>query len=159
MSTSAEFASPKFTDRLGREWQVEVSVDLLPSLADLGLNFKPDADHTEFASRMLIDPLLAGEVLWIFCAAQAKDRGIDHHGFASGLNADAICAGTDAFAFAIAKFGLLRSLRSQREIEYEKLVTDLNAVRAKCGLPPLNPDGTRPTLASSPTTWRMPASV
>lgn len=124
---------PLFKDRFGREWSIEVSLDLLPALADAGL----DLLHSKVDPRDAIQALLngnamsVGRLLWVFCSAQAQAAGIDFQGFAKGLNAAALNEGTDAVGFAIAAFVAVRAMRSASDVELENIGVELADLKKK----------------------------
>lgn len=133
--------APQFKDRFAREWPIEVTVALLPALADAGLDLaKADAVNPAgmVAGIMTADAWQAGRILWILCSAQAAERNIDHYGFAKGLNADALCSGSDAVVLAVSEYLLRLTIKRQLEKEEIRRITpELNKVRASMGLPPL----------------------
>lgn len=97
---------PKFTDKKGREWDVEVTNDMLPELRACGLDLSKFAQEDQAKPlaasllKTLIDPETLGQVLWIFCGEQVEALGLDERAFARGMNADALCAATDAVLLA-----------------------------------------------------------
>lgn len=97
---------PKFTDKKGREWEVEVTNDMIPELRSAGLDlsqFTREDQAKDLAAsllRTLIDPERLGQVLSIFCDEQIQALNLTERDFARGMNADALCAATDAVLFA-----------------------------------------------------------
>ena len=96
----------KFTDKKGREWEVDITLAMVPELRPCGLDlamFSKEEEANKLASSLLdalTDPERLGKVLWTICGEQSDSRGLDEKAFARGMNADALCAATDAVIFA-----------------------------------------------------------
>lgn len=95
----------KFTDAEGREWDLRITLGLLPRLRAAGLNLSLAAkDPDEF--KALDDPETLGRVLWTFCESQAAARGVDHESFAAGFDGPAVHAFYGALEVALVDFTL-----------------------------------------------------
>lgn len=95
-----------FTDKLGREWSLELSIGLIESikrdaLADIDtLLTKPE----EFGKLLLLQPKKLAEILWVICLDQAVERGISPEDFGKLLNRATIDSATNGFIEAILDF-------------------------------------------------------
>jgi hypothetical protein len=98
-----------FKDRLGRMWTVELHAGMLPAIKAAGLDLgaflgeesREQADKLATAlMRTLLNPETLGQILWVACEEQADAAGVDPQAFASGMNADALLAATDAVIYA-----------------------------------------------------------
>lgn len=97
----------KFTDRLNREWSVELDNSMLPDLKAAGFDLskfpRDESGAAAFAADLtgvLLDPERLGRILWTVCEEQCAARGIDERAFARGFNADALVQAADAVLLA-----------------------------------------------------------
>ncbi len=94
---------PKFTDGLGREWSIEISLGLHKRVkADVGFDLFEAEDHAGLS----IDPVRIGEVLYSILEPQILELGIDPDGFADGFDADTLHDSATCLNEALASFFL-----------------------------------------------------
>lgn len=111
----------KFRDAEGREWELRITVGLLPKLREVGLNA---ARATEAFETVLKegDPEKIGQWLWALCEEQAAKIGLAPESFAAGMDGPALFAAADAIAEALTDF-------SQRPTVAAKFKAKLSAVK------------------------------
>lgn len=117
---------PSFTDALGREWTIEITLVEIKQLRmvlnlDLLSVFEKDS---QLLNRLANDPILLVDALSVVLSDAIKSRGLDDTAFARGLIGDGLQAAVDCFVEAIAVFsrphqrGLIRSLwERNRQLE------------------------------------------
>lgn len=92
-----------FTDGKKRTWAIAVDLTTLRRVRDeLNLNLV-EIFSGDLLDRLAGDPLLLGELLWLLCAKQAAERGIEPEQFGE-LAGDAIEDATRALEVALADF-------------------------------------------------------
>jgi len=105
----------------GREWHVTVDGPKIRQVrAELG-GFDLGARDASQFGRLIDDPLLAAEVLWVLCRKQAAELGVSQEQFDAMLGGDAGEAAAVALLDAVIDFfpsrqrGLLKNLLSQQQ--------------------------------------------
>ena len=93
----------KFKDRLGREWQFDVTVADLKLLAAVGIQFKGfDVKHETIPAALFSDPAKMMEVFMIL--AHFDEAVMTPEDFAKGFDTDATQRGIAAAIEALASF-------------------------------------------------------
>ena len=115
----------KFSDAKDREWIVDVTVGTIKKVRkalDIDLADPSGAD----VNRMVDDPVLLVDTLWLLCEDQAKEKKITDEDFGRGLVGDPIELATTALLDAVADFfpGPKRSL-------LRKATEKMTAIRRK----------------------------
>lgn len=95
---------PKFVDCEKREWELRLTLGLLPKLRDAGFDIKSKPAEPGGIGSLADDPERFGRVLFTLCEAQAKEKGISPEQFADGFDGEAIYAATVALWDAIVRF-------------------------------------------------------
>ena len=92
---------PKFTDAMGREWTIEVTLGLRKRVkSDVDFDLFEAQDHAELS----MDPARVGEVLYTILEPQILKLGIEPTEFADGFNADTLHSAATALNEALASF-------------------------------------------------------
>lgn len=92
-----------FKDNKKQDWIVKVNVGTYRALKnDLDLDLM--AFDTAMNDRIMDDPSLICDILFICCEDQAKARNISDIQFAEGLNGDSLRDGVNAFLEGIVNF-------------------------------------------------------
>ena len=95
---------PKFKDMEGREWMVNLNVTVLKRIRS-DLDFDPlDIDGGKALEKMMFDPVLLCNVLFLVCEKQAIDKGVTDEQFGESLGGDSIDDATKAYCEALADF-------------------------------------------------------
>lgn len=159
-----------FTDNQNRQWPVEVNVTAVKRLRDrlgvdlLDLGGDGDAPEHRLLIRLIADPVLLVDVLFVVCEDAAIERGVGDEDFGRAMAGDAIDAATRALLEEIADFTPSPRERARatkviqttwRAIEVADDVLDakvdsaieagLQKVRAACG----EPSGSSPAPSGS----------
>lgn len=93
-----------FKDNTGREWSVPVTVGTVKLVRDkLQLDILDIENGTVF-KKLVSDPILLCDVIFVLCGEQAKERGVSDEEFGRAMAGDAIEQATDAFLEALADF-------------------------------------------------------
>lgn len=96
---------PKFTDKTGRTWNVELDVYTVGRLrSDCGVDLKKGGTAEALGDLIFGDPEKTGQVLWTICEEQAGKISVSPEQFAKAMNGPAIQAATDALMEAIIDF-------------------------------------------------------
>lgn len=105
-----------FTDNKGRQWTIPVNVGTAKRVLDgRGVNlFEIFADDN--AVKLLGNPMLLVDVLYLLVQDQAKDKGVSDVDFGASLTGDAIEHASDALLEAIANFSPTRRAELQRKM-------------------------------------------
>lgn len=117
----------KFTDDLGREWRVAITVGDLRALRELGAH--PDEllkDELKGLAALVGDPERLVGVLYALAHEQAERAGLAPEAFAAGFGGRACEAGADALIGALADFS-----RGQRRAALTELAAKMKAVEAR----------------------------
>lgn len=96
----------KFTDTAGREWKVEVNVGAVKRVRSL-LNIDLldlAADKGDLIKRLINDPVLLCNTIYVVCRPQAEERGITDEQFGEAMAGDAIEHATTALLEEIVGF-------------------------------------------------------
>lgn len=84
-----------FVDAAGRTWTVIVNVNAVKRVRDL---LKEDLlDVGTILPRLLLDPILLCDVLYVICKPQADKMGVSDEEFASAMAGDVIAQAKSAF--------------------------------------------------------------
>ena len=95
---------PKFTDADGREWRVDVTLEEIKQVrADLEIDLL-DVGSKELFARLVNDPVLIVDVLYVVLRKEADARSLDAVGFARGLRGDAVDDASRALLEALVAF-------------------------------------------------------
>jgi hypothetical protein len=96
---------PKFVDKLGREWLLEITLGDLPALTELGLDVEAVFDDARAASAAGKVEVL-GRALWHLCEGQAGDRQVTPEQFARAITGPVRWAAAAALEAAVLDFTL-----------------------------------------------------
>ncbi len=100
-----------FTDRTGRDWPVDVNIDLVRRLRRAV--DKLDLMNPSDVGRMMKDPALMLGVLWQAVEPVADRRGVDYIGFDNAIADDAtLTAAIESLLESLASFSLARGNRA-----------------------------------------------
>lgn len=96
----------KFTDALGREWEIALTGAVVKRIA---LATKRDLsaianDERALPQLIFLDPMGVAEVIWAVVARKAEAGGVDEMSFLEGLDADANERAATALVEAILDF-------------------------------------------------------
>lgn len=94
---------PKFTDKAGRPWELEISIGDVPKLRELGLDVETVFDDPQNAPTVGRVEVL-GRCLWHLCAGQAKAAGVEPEDFAGAIRGSVRFAAAEALEAAIWDF-------------------------------------------------------
>ncbi|MGB4726716.1 MAG: hypothetical protein WBH86_04895 [Thermogutta sp.] len=84
-----------FVDATGRTWTVIVNVNAVKRVRDL---LKEDLlDVSTILPRLLLDPILLCDVLYVICKPQADKMGVSDEEFGSAMAGDVIAQAKSAF--------------------------------------------------------------
>lgn len=91
-----------FKDSTGREWSVNVVVDTIEKVREIGVDL---GDVTAQAmKRLAIDDVLLVRSLWLICEAQADKAGVNPQQFGESLFGDALDDAYEALRGALDDF-------------------------------------------------------
>lgn len=93
-----------FADNAGRTWAVQVNVDTIKrvkGLLDVNLLDVVDGDLVE---RLVSDPILVCDVVYVVCKPEADKQGVSDEDFGRSMAGDAIHSATDALLGEIVDF-------------------------------------------------------
>lgn len=95
----------RFTDRLGRQWTVDVHTTVVERVRrELGFNLLDAFDpHTEVSER-LGDPVTLVATLYLVCFEQVQDRDLSDEEFGRGFSGDCLQEAQAALLRSIADF-------------------------------------------------------
>jgi hypothetical protein len=94
----------KFVDLLGREWEIRITLGLVPKLREAGYDLKAKPGDPKGIGALADDPETFGRVLFTICEAQAQARGITPESFVDGFDGATIFAASMAMMEATADF-------------------------------------------------------
>jgi len=117
-----------FKDTEGREWTVSITVDSIKrvkSLLDLDLL---DLDNGQVIERLVADPVLLCDTIYVICKPQADQRGVSDQEFGRAMAGDAIDHATTALLEDFCDFFpsrkrqvLQRALAKLKEVELKMI--------------------------------------
>ena len=115
----------QFKDSVGREWSIAVNVGSAKRVRDvIGVDlFKLFSDECE---RVLSDPCLLVDLLYVLCEQQAKETVISDVQFGEGMVGDCIDAAANALLEAVADF-----FPQAKRMTLRKLLTKSQGIAAK----------------------------
>jgi hypothetical protein len=93
-----------FSDNTDREWTVAINVDVVKrvrSLLDVDLLAATDGTLIE---RLVSDPILLCDVLYVVCKPQADEQGVTDEAFGRAMGGEAIDDGTTALLEELVDF-------------------------------------------------------
>jgi len=94
-----------FKDKLGREWQLDMSFDLWMTIKrEAGVDLLDVAMPDGQSLAKLLDPGTFGVVIWLYVAEQAAAKGVDRTDFWRALDGLAIYSANEAMAADMADF-------------------------------------------------------
>jgi len=93
-----------FTDNTGRKWQVAVTVDTIKRVKALRDVDLLESVEGKLLDRLIGDPVLLCDILFVVCKPQADEAGITDEQFGQAMAGDAIDAATAAFLEALVGF-------------------------------------------------------
>jgi len=107
-----------FVDATGRTWTVIVNVNAVKRVRDL---LKEDLlDVSTILPRLLLDPILLCDVLYVICKPQADKMGVSDEEFASAMAGDVIAQAKSAFLEEYVDFFPEQSQRETLRLAIEK---------------------------------------
>lgn len=92
-----------FKDSAGNDWHVKVNVRTYRELKN-SLDLDLMSFDTEMNDRIMDDPSLIADILYICCEDQAKSRNITDIQFGEGLTGNSLRDGVNAFLEGIVNF-------------------------------------------------------
>lgn len=93
----------KFSDCLGREWSIRITLGMLPKLREAGFDVNAVAKNPAQLS-VLSDPETLGKVAWTLCEKQAIAANVDPEQFADGFDGPTIQDAVQAILESILDF-------------------------------------------------------
>ncbi|HUX17167.1 MAG TPA: hypothetical protein VMW52_11890 [Phycisphaerae bacterium] len=94
-----------FADKTGRSWTFSVNAWTLKSVRDLaGLDLLKLDGPDGSLMRLMADPVLLVDCLYVVCRAEAQAAGVSDEDFGRSMAGDAIDAATKAFLEELADF-------------------------------------------------------
>ncbi len=80
-----------FVDKLGREWDLRITISLVDPLAAVGLDLEAltEKNHEETLSK-IAKPRQLGKVLWTILDKQAREKKVELQDFLDGLDGPTI---------------------------------------------------------------------
>jgi hypothetical protein len=93
-----------FTDNAGRTWTVAISIDSIKRVKGLLSVNLLDAIEGKLLERLVADPVLLCDILYVLCKPQADAAGVSDEDFGRAMAGDAIEAATTAFLEELADF-------------------------------------------------------
>lgn len=129
-----------FKDENGQPWKIAINIGTVKAVRALtGVDLVDIKDGTLF-NELGTDPVKLGDVLWVLCMDEAKERGVDELAFAKALAGDALAAASDAMLEELIDFFprpqrelLRKALNKGREVQertVRKAGEDLDAALA-----------------------------
>ncbi|MEI8197016.1 MAG: hypothetical protein WCI73_14045, partial [Phycisphaerae bacterium] len=130
----------RFTDRQGREWVLDLSVqDLKTVRSELDLNlFDAFADNYRSYNDLVSNPERLVAVVYLLCQRQAQVAGVSPEDFGAAIAGDVLASLGDAFTEALIDFFpnargrevLRATVQKAREVMDEKLRLEAEALQA-----------------------------
>jgi len=96
-----------FQDNQGRPWEVELNVHALKRVSgtlDVDLLTVMDGGEDSLLERLVVDPVLLCDVIYVLCRPQADKEKISDEDFGRAMAGDAIDAATTAFLEELVNF-------------------------------------------------------
>lgn len=96
-----------FQDNQGRQWDLELNVDALKRVRgalDVDLLTVMDGGEDSLLERLVADPVLLCDVIFVLCRGQADKQKISDEDFGRAMAGDAIDAATTAFLEELVDF-------------------------------------------------------
>lgn len=107
-----------FVDTAGRTWTIAVNVDVVKRVRDL---LKEDLlDIGNVLPRLMFDPILLCDVIYVICKPQADQLNISDVDFESAMAGDTIAAAKSAFLEELVDFFPEQSQRETLRLAIEK---------------------------------------
>jgi len=107
-----------FVDTAGRTWTIAVNVDAVKRVRDL---LKEDLlDIGNILPRLMFDPILLCDVIYVICKPQADQLNISDVDFAGAMAGDTIAAAKSAFLEELVDFFPEQSQRETLRLAIEK---------------------------------------
>lgn len=95
---------PTFADNAGRTWTVAVNVDAIRRVRNtLDVNLL-DVVNGQLLDRLVVDPILLCDVLYVLVQPQAQAQGVSDEDFGRALGGDALDHATTALLEGLASF-------------------------------------------------------
>lgn len=93
-----------FTDNTGKTWSIAINVGAVKRVrATLDVNLL-DAVEGKLIERLVSDPILLCDVIFVLCLQEAETRGITDEQFGQAMACDAIDAATSALLEELVDF-------------------------------------------------------
>lgn len=93
-----------FKDNKDRSWDVDVTVATIKRVrARLDVDLL-DVDDGELIRRLITDPILLVDIIYVVCEPQARDRNVSDEDFGEALAGDAIAGATKALLDSLVSF-------------------------------------------------------
>lgn len=93
-----------FTDNTGKTWSIAINVGTVKRVrASLDVNLL-DAVEGKLIERLVSDPILLCDVIFVLCQQEAETRGITDEQFGQAMAGDAIDAATSALLEELVDF-------------------------------------------------------
>lgn len=96
-----------FQDNQDRQWEVELNVDALKRVRgalEVDLLTVMDGGEDSLLERLVADPVLLCDVIFVLCRPQAEKKKISDEDFGRAMAGDAIDAATTAFLEEVVNF-------------------------------------------------------
>ena len=115
---------PEFRDTEGRAWRVEINVTTLKRVkVDLGLDLGDEAVAGTLYAKLVNDPILLCDLLYVVCRDQAEEREIGDEAFGRGLGGVCLDNATAALIEALVNFTPSPQRRRRLEVAIRKTET------------------------------------
>lgn len=114
----------QFTDSAGRDWQVVINVAAVKRVRDT-LNLDLLAIDDSLFGKLVGDPVLLVDLLYVLCRAQAADRGVTDEQFGEAMAGDVIDKATQALLQELVDF-----FPKARRTILKKVLTKLEQLQA-----------------------------
>jgi len=126
----------QFTDDAGTTWNVSVTVSSIKRVRDV-LNVDIlDTVNGGLTDKLIDDPILLCDVLYVLCSQQAEKDGVSDEQFGERMAGDVIERATSAFLealvefFPLAKRRVLEASIQKNELATKKLLENAEALIA-----------------------------
>jgi hypothetical protein len=115
-----------FIDNSGRTWAVTINVDSIKRVRDaLGVNLL-DAVDGKLIERLVADPILLCDILYVLCQPEASAQGVNDSEFGRAMAGDAIDHATTSLLEELVAF-----FPATRRQLLSKALTKLRALEAR----------------------------
>ena len=118
-----------FVDGQGREWAVEINVNVIKRVRDLLKIDLLEIVEGQLIERLIGDPILLCDVIYVVCKPQAEAKNITDEDFGQAMAGDAIEAATKALLEELADFSPSPRDRANIRSVIEKTWQALDKVR------------------------------